>query len=187
MLFSLLFYWWYAHPEFFVLQFLGFLLLALQNRRLFYAGLTGLLSLWVLISFTAGYPLGMDILGRLFLYFGIPISSVESKSVPEVLKTISEQGRVSFYCKVELNRDTGTYTQTIGKSSTEYSVKEVFWIEEEGKVKRESFNNPKGGTLYLVKKKWNDLRLFCWRKIKKFRPFEPIHHKKRQRGLQAGL
>jgi undecaprenyl-diphosphooligosaccharide--protein glycosyltransferase len=64
--FSLLFYWWYAHPEFFVLQFLGFLLLALQNRRLFYAGLTGLLSLWVLISFMAGYPLGMDILGRLF-------------------------------------------------------------------------------------------------------------------------
>jgi hypothetical protein len=35
-------------------------------------------------------------LGRLFLYFGIPISPVESKSVPEVLKTISEQGRVSF-------------------------------------------------------------------------------------------
>jgi dolichyl-diphosphooligosaccharide--protein glycosyltransferase len=96
VLFSLLFYWWYAHPEFFVLQFLGFLLLALQNRRLFYAGLTGLLSLWVLISFMAGYPLGMDILGRLFLYFGISISSVESKSVPEVLKTISEQSRVSF-------------------------------------------------------------------------------------------
>lgn len=45
----------------------------------------------------AGYPLGMDILGRLFLYFGIPISPVESKSVPpEVLKTISEQSRVSF-------------------------------------------------------------------------------------------
>ncbi|WP_299209152.1 hypothetical protein, partial [Thermocrinis sp.] len=75
---------------------LGFLLLALQNRRLFYAGLTGLLSLWVLISFMAGYPLGMDILGRLLLYFGIPISPMESKSVPEVLKTISEQGRVSF-------------------------------------------------------------------------------------------
>jgi hypothetical protein len=78
------------------LQFLGFLLLALQNRRLFYAGLTGLLSLWVLISFMAGYPLGMDILGRLFLYLGVPISPVESKNVPEVLKTISEQGRVSF-------------------------------------------------------------------------------------------
>ncbi len=42
----------------------------------------------------AGYPVGMDILGRLFIYFGIPI--VESKYVPEVLKTISEQGRVSF-------------------------------------------------------------------------------------------
>jgi len=96
VLFSFLFYWWYAHPEFFVLQFLGFLLLALQNRRLFYAGLTGLLSLWVLISFMAGDPLGMDILGRLFLYFGIPISPVEGKGVPEVLKTISEQGRVSF-------------------------------------------------------------------------------------------
>jgi dolichyl-diphosphooligosaccharide--protein glycosyltransferase len=94
--FSFLFYWWYAHPEFFVLQFLGFLLLALQNRRLFYAGLAGLLSLWVLISFMAGYPLGMDILGRFFLYFGIPISPVESKNVPEVLKTISEQSRVSF-------------------------------------------------------------------------------------------
>jgi undecaprenyl-diphosphooligosaccharide--protein glycosyltransferase len=79
VLFSLLFYWWYAHPEFFVLQFLGFLLLALQNRRLFYAGLTGLLFLWVLISFMAGYPLGMDILGRLFFYFGIPISPVEGK------------------------------------------------------------------------------------------------------------
>jgi undecaprenyl-diphosphooligosaccharide--protein glycosyltransferase len=96
VLFSLLFYWWYARPEFFVLQFLGFLLLGLQNRRLFYAGLTGLLSLWALISFIAGYPLGMDILYRLFIYFGIPISPVESKSVPEVLKTIAEQGRVSF-------------------------------------------------------------------------------------------
>jgi len=94
--FSLLFYWWYAHPEFFVLQFLGFLLLALKNRRLFYAGLTGLLFLWVLISFVEGYPLGMDVLDRLFLYFGIPISPVESKTVPEVLKTISEQGKVSF-------------------------------------------------------------------------------------------
>jgi len=59
--------------------------------------LTGLLSLWVLISFMAGDPLGMDILGRLFLYFGIPISPVEGKGVPEVLKTISEQGRVSFF------------------------------------------------------------------------------------------
>ncbi len=54
----------------------------------------GLLSLWVLISFMADYPVGMDILGRLFIYFGIPI--MESKYVPEVLKTISEQGRVSF-------------------------------------------------------------------------------------------
>jgi undecaprenyl-diphosphooligosaccharide--protein glycosyltransferase len=424
VLFSLLFYWWYAHPEFFVLQFLGFLILALQNRRFFYAGLTGLLSLWVLISFMAGYTLGMDILSRLFLYFGIPISPVESKSVSEVLKTISEQGRISFLhsyplyfssefpfyialiflpllffrffkgqllllplyvllvlsvvkgsiriymysvvvlamgfaygvflisklsnflekrslkllvgglfpalmlmsainwvslvdrmpsffiskevvqdlqrlkeltpkdakilswwdygypivyysqravfhdggtqfsiktplvayallqeektahglflcisdplfnhraweklktlglykaleqsakecqvkpygkiyllitedmlsktqvmqqiaygkgsglfklppcerdCKAELNREAGTYTQTIGKSSTEYSVKEVFWIEEEGKVKRETFNNPKGGTLYLVKKSGTIYGFFTGEKLK---------------------
>jgi Uncharacterized membrane protein, required for N-linked glycosylation len=80
VLFSLLFYWWYAHQEFFILQFIGFLVLALKNRRLFYAGLTGLLSLWVLTSFMTGYPLGMDILVRLFLYFGIPISPVESRA-----------------------------------------------------------------------------------------------------------
>jgi len=44
----------------------------------------------------AGYPVGFDILHRLFLYFGFNLSMVESQSVPEVIKTIGEQGKVSF-------------------------------------------------------------------------------------------
>jgi dolichyl-diphosphooligosaccharide--protein glycosyltransferase len=69
-------------------------------------------------------------------------------------------------CKTELNKDAGIYTQTVGKSSTEYSVKEIFWIEEGGKVKRETFNNPKGGTLYLVKKDGTIYGFFTGEKLK---------------------
>ncbi len=97
VLFSLLFYWWYAHPEFFILQFFGFLLLALPYRGLFYVGLMGLLVIWFSVYFLTGSIIGMDILGRIFLYFGVPIVPIESKSVPDVLKTISEQGKVSFF------------------------------------------------------------------------------------------
>jgi dolichyl-diphosphooligosaccharide--protein glycosyltransferase len=69
-------------------------------------------------------------------------------------------------CKTELDREAGIYTQTVDKFSTEYSVKEVFWIEEEGKVKRETFNNPKGGTLYLVKKGGTVYGFFVGEKLK---------------------
>jgi asparagine N-glycosylation enzyme membrane subunit Stt3 len=69
-------------------------------------------------------------------------------------------------CKAELNREAGIYTQIVGKSSTEYSVKEIFWIEEGGKVKRETFNNPKGGTLYLVKKGRTIYGFFVGEKLK---------------------
>jgi undecaprenyl-diphosphooligosaccharide--protein glycosyltransferase len=69
-------------------------------------------------------------------------------------------------CKTELNKNAGTYTQTVDKFSTEYPVKEVFWIEEGGKVKRESFNNPKGGTLYLVKKGGTIYGFFVGEKLK---------------------
>ena len=96
LLFSFLFYWWYAHPEFFVLSFLGFWLLTFKSSRFFLFSLFGFLVLWVGISFMAGYPVGFDILQRVFIYFGFKFPVIESQSIPEVMKTIGEQGKVSF-------------------------------------------------------------------------------------------
>ncbi|WP_333785368.1 STT3 domain-containing protein [Thermocrinis sp.] len=96
LLFSFLFYWWYAHTEFFVLSFLGFWLLVWKSGRLFLFSIFGFLVLWVGISYMTGYFLGLDILYRLFLYFGFNLPVVESQTVPEVLRTIGEQSKVTF-------------------------------------------------------------------------------------------
>ncbi|WP_448587812.1 hypothetical protein [Thermocrinis sp.] len=96
LLFSFLFFWWYAHPEFFVLSFIGFWILTFKQKRFFYFSLFGFGTLWLFTSLFVGYPVGMDILHRLFLYLGLKFPTVETQGVPEVIKTIGEQAKVSF-------------------------------------------------------------------------------------------
>lgn len=96
---NLLYYWWYAHFEFILASFFGFVILAIweKNFKSLYYSFLVLITL-LAISYTLfGQIPGLDVVYRISAYF-LPHELIEgSEEANRVLQTISEQASIGFF------------------------------------------------------------------------------------------